>query len=195
MLSPVTQTHTRPHKVLYIFWVTVTGALKISHRNGTHKVTKRYADHTHPETLRHTRSSTITPSYVTPIPKDTHRHSQCTSGTLRPVRSCTQSSHRHTLTSALAAQPCQGRGQAGGGASCGYCSSGGKRRSWGNISFAAGWRPTPPSLETWPRLLNGASVCRHRPADQGVGIRGVRPATRSPWLSFRSHPATCKGPS
>ena len=107
MLSPVTQTHTRPHKVLYIFWVTVTGALKISHRNGTHKVTKRYADHTLPDTLRHTRSSAITPSYVTPIPKDTHRHSQCTSGTLRPVRSCTQSSHRHTLTSALAAQPCR----------------------------------------------------------------------------------------
>ena len=42
-------------------------------------------------------------------------------------------------------------------------------KSWGNISFAAGWRPTPPVLETWPWLLNGASVCCHRPADQGVG--------------------------
>lgn len=45
-------------------------------------------------------------------------------------------------------------------------------KSWGNISFAAGWRPTPPVLETWPWLLNGASVCRHRPADQGVGTGG-----------------------
>ena len=65
------------------------------------------------------------------------------------------------------------------------------RKSWGNISFAAGWRPTPPVLETWPWLLNGASVCCHRPADQGVGTGvGGGPATPCPWPGIRGHPAT-----
>ena len=140
------------------------------HRSHTHT-------HTHTQTHRSTRSPVIGnghtqaswshqhPKIHTNIPK-----SQM--GICRPAHSCTQGqqAHIHMCHWWRGLARAEGRQAARPPVASTHLAA--KGRHWGNVSFAAGRRPTPPALETQPRLLNGASVCCHRPADPGSRYQG-----------------------
>lgn len=70
---------------------------------------------------------------------------------------------------------------------CGWRSHGSKGKELGKPFICSRQETHPPALETWPWLLNGASVRCHRPAIPGreYGVGGD-PAAPCPWPSLRA---------
>lgn len=102
-------------------------------------------------------------------PENTCKHHQITNGDTQASPQLHTKSYRHTLPCAAEAQPGQIPGQARGKASGSRRSSGGKEKELGKCFICSRQETHPPTLETWPWLLNEASVCGHRPAIPGSG--------------------------